>query len=338
MKEWLYAPKGYYATHNTIGKEGDFYTAVSSSMFFGGAIAKRAICSIEEFLGEDCSIIEIGAHKGYLLADIIQFIFTLKPELLETLKFYIVEPFAENQKAQLEYFKESFGEKIELLHVKSLDELTCKSAFIVANEIFDAFSCEIINKNKMLYVRNHEVFFDTIEDEVAQLAQCYGIQKGEVAVGYEKFSKSMYKAVEKFEFITFDYGDRFARNDFSLRIYEKHNVFPFFSLTSLVDEKHRVEKNLCEMFGNTDITYDVNFAHLIGAFEKSGIKLHEYTTQMKALIDFGLIELLDILKTNTSQKAYNAEMNRVKTLIDPAFMGERFKMCCFRKEKNETYS
>jgi SAM-dependent MidA family methyltransferase len=59
---------------------------------------------------------------------------------------------------------------------------------------------------------------------------------------------------------------------------------------------------------------------------------------MKALIDFGLIELLDILKTNTSQKAYNAEMNRVKTLIDPAFMGERFKMCCFRKEKNETHS
>ena len=37
--------------------------------------------------------LEIGAHHGYLLADIIQFIYTLKPQLLETLNFAIVENF-----------------------------------------------------------------------------------------------------------------------------------------------------------------------------------------------------------------------------------------------------
>ena len=40
MNEWLYDKDGYYASFRAIGKGGDFYTAVSSSMFFGGSIAK----------------------------------------------------------------------------------------------------------------------------------------------------------------------------------------------------------------------------------------------------------------------------------------------------------
>ncbi len=51
---------------------------------------------------------------------------------------------------------------------------------------------------------------------------------------------------------------------------------------------------------------------------------------MKALVDFGLIELLEILQKNTTPEQYEKELNRIKTLIDPSFMGERFKMVCFR--------
>ena len=78
------AMRGYYTKERTIGKEGDFYTAVSTSMFFGGSIAKRLISTIESgFLSSSSYVVEIGAHKGYLLADMIQFIYTLKPELLK---------------------------------------------------------------------------------------------------------------------------------------------------------------------------------------------------------------------------------------------------------------
>ena len=43
MSEWLYGKSGYYATYKNIGKSGDFYTAVSTSKFFGGTIAKHII-------------------------------------------------------------------------------------------------------------------------------------------------------------------------------------------------------------------------------------------------------------------------------------------------------
>jgi len=335
MNAWLYAKDGYYATHKAIGKDGDFYTAVSSSMFFGGSIAKKFINSIEEsFLSENSVVVEIGAHKGYLLADIVQFIYTIKPELLTTLEFVIVEPFEENQKAQLEYFKESFGDAVKLLHVKNLKELICKEAFVVANEIFDAFTCDVVYDDKMLYMNEHKAEFKELDLQVKQIAEKYNITKGEVAAGYEEFTEDLALNVEKYEFVTFDYGDKKARNDFSLRIYDKHKVYPFFALTDLIKEKElKEDTELKTLFANSDITYDVNFEHLIGAFEQSGAKLHAYDTQMKALVDFGLIELLDMMQRNTDEKNYKAEADRVKTLIDPAFMGERFKMACFRKEK-----
>lgn len=47
MNAWLYEKEGYYTKKRTIGKEGDFYTAVSTSMFFGGSIAKRLLRTIE---------------------------------------------------------------------------------------------------------------------------------------------------------------------------------------------------------------------------------------------------------------------------------------------------
>ena len=90
MGDWLYGENGYYSNYKTIGKEGDFYTAVSTSQFFGGCIAKHIISLVDEgFLNEDAVICEIGAHHGYFLADVVQFIYTLRPALLDTFEFII---------------------------------------------------------------------------------------------------------------------------------------------------------------------------------------------------------------------------------------------------------
>ena len=334
MTQWLYGPDGYYSHERIIGKEGDFYTAVSTSIFFGGSIAKRLIATIESgFLSPQCYVVEIGAHKGYLLADMIQFIYTLKPELLESLTFCIVEPFEQNRQMQENYFKDSFGDSVKFLHVKSLEELTCKEAFFVANEIFDAFTCEVIYDDKMLTCKeNNQLVFEPIDAVTKALAHCYGITKGEVALGYEAFAKAMAKSCERYEFVTFDYGDKQARNDFSLRVYAEQKVYPFFALTALIeDESLREPVSFETFFGNSDITYDVHFGHLIGAYEQSGATLHQFSTQMVALVEFGLIELLEMLHVNTSKENYEKEANKVKILIDPSFMGERFKMACFRK-------
>ena len=172
---------------------------------------------------------------------------------------------------------------------------------------------------------------EEIDEKTKALAKKYDIIKGEVATDYEEFAQKMVACCEKFEFVTFDYGNKNARNDFSLRVYAKHLVYPFFALTDLIeDETLREEHSFDFYFAQSDITYDVNFTHLIGAFEESGAKLEAYSSQMSALVNFGLIDLLDMLHKNSPKAYYEKETNRVKTLIDPAIMGERFKMVCFR--------
>ena len=329
--EWLYGETGYYSNYKTIGKEGDFYTAVSSSSFFGGSIGKRVVSVIEEgFLSEDTTVVEVGAHHGYLLADMIQFIYTIKPELLKTLKFAIVERFDFLQEKQKAYFKQCFGDEIELIHYDDIKEVNLDSAFVIANEIFDAFACELVytNENDQLQIANvidNKINFEDCSDEnIINHCNKYNITKGEVAIGYEEFTKTLSKSIKKFEFVTFDYGEAYPRNDFSCRVYSKHNVYPLF------DDEIKLD----ELFGDSDITYDVHFDYLIDCFKSIGVDNVKYETQLKALVEFGIIELLEILHENVSEDVYLKEANKVKTLLEPTGMGDRFKMALFRQGEN----
>lgn len=320
MSSWLYDSGGYYATYKNIGKDGDFYTSVSSSKFFGGAIANHIIRQIDSNkLSVNATICEIGAHHGYLLADIIEFIYTLRPKLLSTLEFAIVERFESLREFQKKYFKDSFGDIIELKHFTSLDEMHLEEAFFIANEIFDAFACELFYKGKCARVEDHKIIFDIDDDWVKQKAKKYHKDRGEIAIGYEEFASSMLKSAKKFEFMTFDYGELQARADFSIRVYSKHKVYPLF------DE----ELDIKSAFKNTDITYDVTFEHLKDAFIDAGAKFIELKSQMVALIDMGILDLLESVKIHAGEQIYNQELQKVKKLIMPNFLGERFKMIRF---------
>lgn len=326
MSEWLYGRDGYYSTYKEIGKSGDFYTSVSTSKFFGGTVAKHIISLVDSgFLSKDATICEIGAHHGYFLADIIEFIHTLRSDLILTLKFVIIERFESLQEFQREYFEESFGDIIKLVHYRSLSEFECKNAFFIANEIFDAFPCELYYKGNSARVEEHKVIFDLKDSCVEDKAKKYHKDRGEIALGYEEFAQEMAKCCKKFEFISFDYGEMQARPDFSLRIYSKHGVTPFFLKD---DENIKME----ELFSKSDLTYDVTFAHVRDAFVEAGVQFVELKAQMVALVDMGILELLEILKTKTDERIYKQELEKVKILILPNFLGERFKMIKFRKE------
>ncbi len=322
MSEWLYGENGYYATYKNIGKSGDFYTAVSTSKFFGGCVAKHIISLVDEgFLHPSGTVCEIGAHHGYFLADVIEFIYTLRPKLLTTLKFVIIERFDNLQEFQTNYFKESFGDVVSLTHYKSLTEFKCKNAFFIANEIFDAFPCELYYKGKTARVDAHNIEFDVDNSWVDEKAKQYHKDRGEIALGYEEFACEMAESCEKFEFMSFDYGEMAARPDFSIRVYEKHKVIPLF------EEDIQREK----LFAKSDITYDVTFAHVKDAYADAGVEFIELKAQMVALVDMGILDLLEILKENVEEELYKQELEKVKMLILPDFLGERFKMIRFRK-------
>jgi SAM-dependent MidA family methyltransferase len=58
----------------------------------------------------------------------------------------------------------------------------------------------------------------------------------------------------------------------------------------------------------------------------------ELKAQMTALINMGILDLLEMLRVHVENNIYKQELEKVKTLILPEFLGERFKMIRFRKE------
>ncbi len=324
MERWLYGEEGYYRSFRPIGREGDFYTAVSTSPFFGAAIAQELCRRIRKGeLPREVALVEIGAHQGYLLADMIQWLYTCDASLLESMRFVIVERQPKVRQAQRTYFAERFGDAVKLEQAASLERLSLSHAFFVSNELFDAFPCELYIDGKRARIHQNALLWEDAEASLIAHARKYGMQKGEIAVGYEAFAARINAAADQWEFVSFDYGDRYARNDFSIRIYTEHAVYPFFDDAV----------NLLEMFGRTDLTYDVNFSHVIDAFEAEGATLTAYKKQAGALIDFGIIELLEAYRKKATQTQYLHYADQIKTLLAPNMMGERFKMVAFEKKR-----
>ena len=322
MDEWLYGEDGYYKNFKAIGKEGDFYTAVSTSAFFGASIANYMF----ELLNETESkkngwLIEVGAHKGYLLCDMIQWLYTCDPTLVTSLNFGIVERQPEVRKRQLEYIEERFGSDISITHFNDISEVEVEYAFVVANEIFDAFPCELLKDEKVAFVEDSKIIWKEASSSTLNWAKKHNLRQGEIAVGYEDFAKNMSNGIKICDFVTFDYGEKYVRNDFSIRVYKKHETFPLFDKELILSDSYKKD----------DITYDVNFAHVSEAFVENDFKEVLYETQAKALIRFGLIDILEQFAKQTTQEKYLREADRIKTLIAPTIMGDRFKMIHFKK-------
>jgi len=322
MNEWLYAKDGYYSHFRDIGKDGDFYTAVSTSKFFGASIANFLFKEIKRgAIARSLALVEIGAHKGYLLADMIEWLYSCDASLIETMEFITIERFEPIKEAQREYFFNRFGDDIELKQFSSVKELNSSYAFFISNEIFDAFCCELYLDGKIAEVNNHSIGWVEADSKILEFAKRHNLTKGEIAIGYEEFAKEVVSSVESFDFISFDYGERYVRNDFSIRVYKEHKTYPLF------DD----EIELSKLFKDSDITYDVNFNHLINAFEGAGAKLKAYETQARALVRFGIIDILEQYSKVATYSDYLRQADRIKTLIAPTMMGDRFKMVHFTK-------
>ena len=322
MNEWLYGKEGYYKNFKAIGKSGDFYTAVSTSAFFGASIANFLYQKIQSGeIASDAMLIEIGAHQGYLLGDMIQWLYTCDPSLIQSMRFAIVERQPEVQKAQKKYIQERFGDEVKVEFVDSLEQLDTEYAFVVANEIFDAFACNLLKDGMIAKVEENTISWQEAPKELLESIKKYRLVKGEVAIGYEDFALDMATHLPSCDFVSFDYGEKYVRNDFSIRVYKNHETFPLFDEALI----------LGDVFQKSDITYDVNFEHVIDAFVASKFELVDYETQARALIRFGLIDMLESFAKQTTQAKYLREADKIKTLIAPTIMGDKFKMVHFRK-------
>lgn len=324
MDEWLYGKEGYYNSYSRVGVYGDFYTSVSSSKFFGGAIAKYLLKLLEDKkLGLPLKIIEIGGDKGHLIADIAEFLGIISQDVLDECEWVSVERFALLAEVQKKNFLKRTRSVLRIC--KSMEEIQIgedSSVFIFCNELFDAFACEVIQANKMAFVKNHQIIWGKISSNIIDLIKKYDIFEGEIPLYLENFLIKILKklgSAKNWEFLSFDYGDWGARNEINLRIYQDHCIRNF----------SEIEQNLEVFYQKSDVTYDVNFLMIDRIFTSFGAKRLFYQPQGRALVEMGLLELLEDFAKNVPYESYLREIGKIKPLISPGGLGERFKAISF---------
>ncbi|WP_000585223.1 SAM-dependent methyltransferase, partial [Helicobacter pylori] len=148
--------------------------------FFGGAIAFYIIRLLEEeklFL--PLKIVEIGSHHGHFLSDIASFLNALSVGVMEKCEFVSCEPLKELQKLQRTIFKQATQLDLISCALEELDFKEKKSAFVVSNELFDAFACEIVKDNQMLFItHDHQGVWGNIDEPTKELLKNLNLKEG----------------------------------------------------------------------------------------------------------------------------------------------------------------
>src|SRR5260221_288571 len=139
MRLSLYCPNyGYYEQiEGRIGRKGDFLTSVSTGSLFGELLAFQFAQWLEELGAGPQQLVEAGAHNGQLAADILTWLRQHRPDLLESIEYWLVEPSARYAALQKEKLEDFAG---RVRWVQSLADLPDQRirGIIFSNELLDA--------------------------------------------------------------------------------------------------------------------------------------------------------------------------------------------------------
>ena len=121
-----------------VGRHGDFFTSVSTGSLFGELLAFQFAHWLEGLALGPFQLVEAGAHDGRLAFDILGWLRRHRPNLLNRLDFWLIEPSQRRQswqKARLEQFA---GQIRWAESLQALPDGGVNGA-IFCNELLDAF-------------------------------------------------------------------------------------------------------------------------------------------------------------------------------------------------------
>ncbi|MGC9120641.1 MAG: class I SAM-dependent methyltransferase [Sulfurihydrogenibium sp.] len=322
----LYYPSlGYYTSEKEkIGGYGDFFTSSELDPVFGQLLAKQFNEIYEKhFKDKKITIVEIGSGKGLLAYDILNEIKTKYPEFYDNVQFISIEKSTYHIDIQKQLLAD-----FNVRWLEDLENLEYIEGIIYSNELFDALPVHLIKKEKgkiyQLYLieKSGEIQedFRPASKEILEYLEELNIDipEGmitEVNLLAKDLIQKIGEKLKKGFVFTIDYGYP------SKELYKPYRM----KGTLLCYYKHTYNENYYQNVGLQDITSHVNFSALVYYGKKSGLEFTGFTDQAHFLINLGLSDIMMELQEKGDYKSYE-RINRLKTLILPKGMGEKFKI------------
>jgi len=337
MELALYAPGlGYYAAGSAkLGEQGDFITAPEISPLFSQALANAILPA----LNKDDIILEVGAGRGRMAADILVY---LKQQNKLPKEYWILELSADLRERQKQIIEESFPEFID--NIKWLDELPEKfSGVVLANELLDAMPVQLFQKTEndindvnVTWLNNKFEFQLTSSLDARLISRVKDIESeinrefnagyiSEINFAAEDWIKSIAERLQQGIIVLLDYG--FPRHEY---YHEQRNQG-----TLMCHYRHRTHPDAFVYPGLQDITAHVDFTSMADAALEANLQVIGYTNQVSFLMGAGLLELAD-LENEADTKQQMETASQIKKLTLPHEMGELFKVIGFSKNCDVT--
>jgi len=309
--------RAYYSSpRSPIGIDGDFYTSADLDPIFGQLLARqfeRWSAGFDEF-----TIVELGAGKGVLARDILQ---------QRRFPYMILERSPTMRLRQQDVLKD--------FDVHWIDELPHDlTGCIFSNEFFDALPVHrVVWRDgilKEIYVTEN---FEEIEGEpqpsvgsvfssgsaLSRSLKYRPLQEGHITeINLEacEWIRRIARSLDHGYHVAIDYG--YLRDEFYA---QPHG-------TLMCYWRHQAVENPYIRIGEQDITAHVNFSDLM---DEPSLETVLFTTQKDYLIQLGILNEMEKLAT-VGDAVSMQRLLRMKKLILPGSMGERFKVLVQTKQ------
>jgi NADH dehydrogenase [ubiquinone] 1 alpha subcomplex assembly factor 7 len=328
--EWALYDKnsGYYMKKNPFGEDGDFITAPNISRLFSEIISIwvitfwKSIGSPKKF-----NLLELGAGNGEMMKVITE---TLKnfPECFNACNFMIYEKshFLINQQK-----KNLVSEK--MLWIKDINKINSHPTLYLANEFFDAIPIKQFFKKKDGWVERFVKLKNLKKAEFNE--QKINIKKLDQSLNFQisKNQNMIEYSPETFKYLKTICG-LIQENDGGMLIIDYGYLNSKMHETLQAVNNHKYS-NVLENIGDSDITYNINFA-LFKKFTNQFDNLNSIVTnQKKFLISMGILQRAEIISKNIPFSKKTDLFYRVRRLIDEKQMGELFKVMLIKNIKNK---
>ena len=329
MELALYHPEyGYYTSPGEkIGWKGDYYTSSSVHPVFGELLGRQLI-QIGSVLGEaDFTIVEVGAGKGTLCYDILNFIRKEAPEFFSGLQYVIVEGSRFLREKQISWLSSLFPERL-----RWEEEIPPGlSGVVLSNELFDAFP---VHRLRVAPGSIQEIYVDWKDDRFVE--RLHSPSSSELPAYLDRLGLSFDRPVElEINLRALEWIRRVAhslRRGYVLTIDYGYPAEVLYSArrprgTLLCYHRHTANEAPYLNVGEQDITAHVDFTSLAKAGEEEGLQLIGFTDQTHFLMGLGIAQRMEgpASEMDRSPEA-RQEFLAMKQLMAPEKMGKIFKI------------
>jgi SAM-dependent MidA family methyltransferase len=347
----LYCPNfGYYEQFDVSpGQKGDFFTSVSVGSLFGELLACQFASWMDEIPSRERQLVEAGAHDGRLALDILRWLGNHRKDLLEGLKYWILEPSARRRQLQ----EKTLGEFARLVRwAESWGALPPVGihGVIFSNELLDAMPLRRIGwdaklkrwfewgvkmgEGRFIWTRMPELGggeSSSFENEAhgATSKAVANLQPNVLEVLPDGFTtetcpvardwwRSAASVLRAGRLLTVDYGleaEEFftpGRKQGTLRAYYKHHL----------------ENDVLARPGEQDITAQVNFSAIREAGEGAGLATEGFLTQAKFLTN--IVEKALVVAPRFVESV-SGRARQFQTLTHPEHLGQTFRALVQRR-------